>query len=65
MCNCVCVCVCVCVFNGLPSHHGGYEIDPYCSNGHTLESDSVGSGDPGGGEDGTLQAAYTQPTGRS
>jgi hypothetical protein len=37
--------VCVCV--------GGYEIDPHCSNGDALESDSVRSVDYGGGEDGT------------
>jgi hypothetical protein len=40
--------------NGLPSHHWGYEIDPYCSKGDTSESDSVGSTDHGGGKDGTL-----------
>jgi len=32
---------------------------PYCSNGDAFESDPVGSGDYGGGEDGTLWAAYT------
>ena len=30
------------------------QIDPYCSNGDALESDSVGSGHHGGGEDDTL-----------
>jgi hypothetical protein len=39
---------------GLSSYHGGYEIDPQCSNGDALESDSVRSADHGGGEDGTL-----------
>ena len=51
--------------NGLPSHYGGNEIDTYRSNGDTFESDSVGSGEPGEGEDGTLQTAYTQATSRS
>jgi hypothetical protein len=44
---------------GLSSYYGDYEINPYCSNGGALESDSIGSVDHGGGEDGTLQAAYT------
>ena len=33
---------------------GGNDIDPYCSNGGASESDSAGSVDHGGGEDGTL-----------
>ena len=45
--------------NGLSSYYGGYEIDPYWSNGDAFESDSVVSGDHGGGEDGTLWAAHT------
>ena len=40
--------------NGLSSHHGGFEIDPYGSNGGAVESDSAESSDYGGGEDGTL-----------
>ena len=39
--------------NGLSSHYGGYEINPYRSNGDTPESDSVGFGISGGSEDGT------------
>jgi hypothetical protein len=44
---------------GLSSYYGGYEIDPYSSNGGTPEFDSVGSTNHGGGEVGTPQAAYT------
>jgi hypothetical protein len=40
--------------NGPSSYYGGSEIDPYCSSGGALESDSVGSADHGEGEDGTL-----------
>jgi len=40
--------------NGLSSHYGGYEIDSYRSNGDTPESDSIGFGNSGGGEDDTL-----------
>jgi len=40
--------------NGLSSHYGGYEIDPYRNNGETPESDSAGFRNSGGGEDGTL-----------
>ena len=39
---------------GLSSHYVGYEIDLYRSNGDTLESDSFGFGNSGGGDDGTL-----------
>jgi hypothetical protein len=40
--------------NGLFSYHWGYEIDPYCSNGSVIESESSKSAEHGGGEDGTL-----------
>jgi len=40
--------------NGLSSHYGGYGVDPYRSNRDTPESDSVGFGNSGGGEDDTL-----------
>jgi hypothetical protein len=36
------------------SYHGGYEIDPYGSNGSASKSDSAESYDYGGGENGTL-----------
>jgi hypothetical protein len=45
--------------NGLSSYYRGYEIDPHISNGGASVSDSTGSTDHGGGEAGTLQAAYT------
>jgi hypothetical protein len=48
--------------NGLPSYHGGYEINPYGSNGGALESDSAESYDYGGGENGTLQDEHVQAT---
>jgi len=51
--------------NGLSSYYWGYEIEHYCSNGDAFESDSFGSGDHGGGEDGILKAAHTQATSRS
>ena len=44
--------------NGLSSHYVGYEIDPYCCNGDTPESDSVAFGNSGGGEDGIIDCIY-------
>jgi hypothetical protein len=42
------------IINCNNSYHGGYEIDPYGSNGGALESDSTEPSDYGGGENGTL-----------
>ena len=35
---------------------------PYCWNGDAFESDSVGSGNHGGGDECTIQAAHTKAT---